>query len=77
MVFELAANAGMRLRDAVSPELMRAVASQNLRRACDLGYRPACERVQSQAADIPQGAQEGPVRATPERLRSPEVPAGR
>jgi tetratricopeptide (TPR) repeat protein len=77
MVFELAANAGMRLRDALSPELMRAVAGQNLARACELGYRAACERQRAQAADAPPGAQEGAIRVTPEWLRQQGMPAPR
>jgi tetratricopeptide (TPR) repeat protein len=77
MVFDLAAKAGLRLRDAVSPELLRTVAAQNLNRACELGYRPACERSQAQGDEIPPGAQEGAVRVTPESLRNQGLPAPR
>jgi len=74
MVFEQSANAGIRLRDALSPELMRAVASQNLDRACQLGHTGACERQRAKAEELVPGANEGPVRVTPEALRQQGIP---
>jgi hypothetical protein len=72
MVFEQAANAGIRLRDALSPELMRAVAAQNLERACKLGHAGACERHRASAeALLPN---EGPLRVTPESLQRQGLP---
>jgi len=50
LVFEEAAKAGIRLRDAVSPEIMRAVAQENMKRACQFGYAPACDRDRDRAA---------------------------
>jgi len=71
VIFEEAAKAGMRLRDAVSPELMRAVGAENIARACRLGYAQACARARGKTADEPPpGAKEGPMRVTPETLRS-------
>jgi hypothetical protein len=75
MVFEQAANAGIRLRDALSPELMRAVAAQNLERACQLGHAGACERQRANAEQLLPN--EGPVRVTPETLRQQGLPARR
>jgi tetratricopeptide (TPR) repeat protein len=74
MIFEQAANAGIRLRDALSPDLMRAVAEQNLNRACELGHTGACERLRAKAKDVPPGAADGPIRMTPEALRQQGLP---
>lgn len=70
-IFEQAAQAGMRLRDAVSPQIMRIVANQNIARACQLGHRPACELERERAADPPKVEERGdsPMRLTPEMLR--------
>src|SRR5690606_9968208 len=57
MVFEQSANAGIRLRDALSPDLMRAVAEQNLARACELGHAGACERLQAKPQALPGTSQ--------------------
>jgi len=78
LLFEEAAKAGIRLRDAVSPEIMRAVAQENMKRACNFGHRAACERDRAgPAQDAPPGAQEGPVRVTPETLRQQGLPSPR
>jgi tetratricopeptide (TPR) repeat protein len=74
MIFEQAANAGLRLRDALSPELMRAVAEQNLSRACQLGHGGACERLRAKSNEALPGAADGPVRVTPEMLRQQGLP---
>jgi tetratricopeptide (TPR) repeat protein len=73
MVFEQAAAAGIRVRDALSPDLMRVVAEQNLNRACQLGHKGACERLREQAEQEAPGGQ-GPVRVTPETLRRQGLP---
>ena len=77
IVFEQAANAGLRLRDALSPELMRVVAAQNFERACQLGHAAACERQRAQAEETLPGASEGPVRVAPETSRQQGMPTGR
>jgi len=71
LIFEQAAQAGIRLRDAVSPEIMRIVATQNIARACELGHRPACDLERERAAKKPQVEELGdaPMRLTPEMLR--------
>ena len=74
MIFEQAANAGIRLRDALSPDLMHAVAQQNLNRACELGHTGACERLREKAKDALPGAADGPIRMTPEALRQQGLP---
>jgi tetratricopeptide (TPR) repeat protein len=74
MIFEQAANAGIRLRDALSPELMRAVAEQNIARACELGHAGACERLRAKSKESLPGASDGPVRVTPEALRQQGLP---
>jgi tetratricopeptide (TPR) repeat protein len=74
MIFEQAANAGIRLRDALSPELMRAVAEQNIHRACQLGHAGACERLHAKSKEMLPGATDGPVRMTPELLRQQGLP---
>jgi tetratricopeptide (TPR) repeat protein len=74
MVFEQSANAGIRLRDALSPELMRAVASQNLDRACELGHAGACERQRAKAEQLVPG-EEAPLGVKPEALREKGLPA--
>ena len=74
MIFEQAANAGIRLRDALSPELMRAVAEQNIHRACQLGHAGACERLHAKSKEMLPGAADGPVRMTPEVLREQGLP---
>lgn len=68
VVFEQAAAAGIRVRDALSPELMRAVAEQNLHRACQLGHSGACEQLRERSEQALPGAQ-GPIHVTPETLR--------
>lgn len=73
MVFEQAAAAGIRVRDALSPELMRAVAEQNLNRACQLGHDGACERLRSRSEQALPGAP-GPIYVTPETLRRQGLP---
>jgi tetratricopeptide (TPR) repeat protein len=71
LIFEQAARAGVRLRDAASPEIMRLVAAQNIARACQLGHVPACDvermRAEEKARSMPGG--EGPSVLTPEMLR--------
>lgn len=71
LIFEQAAQAGLRLRDAVSPQIMRIVATQNIARACQLGHRPACDLERERAAKKPQVEELGdaPMRLTPEMLR--------
>lgn len=71
LIFDQAALAGMRVRDAVSPEVMRIVAAQNIARACQLGHRPACDLERERAAKKPQVEEVGdaPLRLTPEMLR--------
>jgi hypothetical protein len=54
---------------------MRVVASQNLDRACQLGHAGACERQKAKAEELLPGANEGPVRVTPEALRQQGLPA--
>ncbi|MCC7081012.1 MAG: tetratricopeptide repeat protein [Burkholderiales bacterium] len=75
MIFEQAANAGIRLRDALSPELMRAVADQNLSRACELGLAGACERLREKSKETLPGAADAPLRMTPEALRQQASPS--
>jgi len=71
LIFDRAAAAGMRLRDAVSPEIMRIIAKQNIARACQLGHRAACDLERSRAAEQPKVEEmnEAPLRLTPEKLR--------
>jgi len=76
LIFEQAAQAGMRLRDAISPELMRAVATQNIARACQLGHAPACEIERARAAaksSDPPGLT-GTMKLTPEELKAQGLP---
>ncbi len=79
LIFEQAAQAGMRLRDAVSPELMRAVATQNIARACQLGHGPACDieraRAASKSAEPP--GLPATMTLTPEELRTQGLPLNR
>ncbi|MCC7082447.1 MAG: tetratricopeptide repeat protein, partial [Burkholderiales bacterium] len=79
LIFDQAASAGMRLRDAVSPEIMRIVAKQNIARACQLGHRPACDVERSRAAEQPKVEEmnEAPLRLTPEKLREQGLIKGR
>ena len=58
---------------------MRAIADQNIERACQLGYAPACRHARTKSAgeDAPPDAQEGPLRITPEALREQGLPAAR
>jgi protein O-mannosyl-transferase len=74
IIFEQAANAGIRLRDALSPEIMRAVADQNLGRACQLGHAGACETLRAKSKEALPGSSDGPVRVTPETLRQQGLP---
>lgn len=76
LIFEQAARAGVRLRDAASPEIMRIVAAQNIARACELGHRPACdlERARAEEKARSQAAPGGPSVLTPEMLREQGLP---
>lgn len=71
LIFEQAARAGVRLRDAASPEIMRLVAAQNIAQACRLGHRPACdvERARAEEKARSQSATGGATVLTPEMLR--------
>ena len=77
LIFEQAARAGIRLRDAPSPEIMRLVAAQNIARACKLGHRPACdiERARAEEKSRLQMAPDGPSVLSPEMLREQGLPA--
>jgi tetratricopeptide (TPR) repeat protein len=77
LIFEQAARAGVRLRDAPSPEIMRLVAAQNIARACKLGHRPACdvERARAEEKSRLQTAPGGPSVLSPETLRDQGLPA--
>jgi tetratricopeptide (TPR) repeat protein len=74
-IFLAAADAGVRLRDAASPEIMRAVAAQNILRACELGYAPACARAKDKSIrDSMPGGRDAPITITPEDLRKQGLP---
>lgn len=74
-IFQAAADAGVRLRDAASPEIMRAVAARNILRACELGYAPACVRAKDKSIrDSMPGGHEAPIMITPEDLRKHGLP---
>ena len=77
LIFEQAARAGIRLRDAPSPEIMRLVDAQNIARACTLGHRPACdiERARAEEKSRLQMAPDGPSVLSPEMLREQGLPA--
>jgi len=79
LIFDQAASAGMRLRDAVSPEIMRIVAAQNIAHACQLGHRQACDYERERAAAKPKVEELGdaPMRLTPEKLREQGLLKGR
>lgn len=75
LIFADAANAGYRLRDAVSPEILRTIAVQNMLRSCELGYAPACARVKEKSMqDALPGSPSGPLQMTPEALRERGFP---
>lgn len=80
LIFEQAAEAGVRLRDAVSPQIMRIVAARNIARACELGHRPACNLERERAEKKEKGApavQDMPYAITPEQLRRQGLPLQR
>jgi tetratricopeptide (TPR) repeat protein len=74
LLFEEAARAGLKLRDAASPEIMRAIAEQNVMRACQLGHAPACARQAGKKSAEEPAPNTGPIRVTPETLRKQGLP---
>ncbi|MCC6534945.1 MAG: tetratricopeptide repeat protein [Burkholderiales bacterium] len=72
LIFEQAARTGMRLRDALTPELMRAVAAQNLSRACQLGHGGACDQERATKEKPMPGAT---LPLTPDTPRDRGLPA--
>jgi len=74
LIFDEAARAGVRLRDAESIEIMRVIARQNVARACELGHRPACASAMPER-DVGKPARGGPAVVSPEALRKQASPA--
>lgn len=79
LLFDEAARAGVRLRDAPSSDIMRVIAAQNIARACRLGHAPACEleKARTEEKAGAPSASSGSVVVTPEMLRERGLPTAR